>query len=74
MTNIGVEHCASFISSQFQSAGGGADAGIPRAVTISRQAGCGALAVAEKLAHYLKEHSAKTDAAKLIGDAMLNPR
>jgi cytidylate kinase len=28
-------------------------------VTISRQAGCGALAVAEKLARYLQEHSPK---------------
>jgi cytidylate kinase len=28
-------------------------------VTISRQAGCGALVVAEKLAHYLQEHSSK---------------
>jgi hypothetical protein len=33
--------------------------GVRRAVTISRQAGCGALVVAEKLAHYLQEHSPK---------------
>ena len=62
MTNIGVEHCASFVSSQFQSGGtAGADSetGIRRAVTISRQAGCGALEVAEKLARYLQEHSPK---------------
>jgi len=60
MTNLGVEHCTSFISSQFQSAGeGGAETGVRRAVTISRQAGCGALAVAEKLARYLQEHSPK---------------
>jgi cytidylate kinase len=60
MTNFGVEHCTSFISSQFQSAGeAGAEAGVRRAVTISRQAGCGALAVAEKLARYLQEHSPK---------------
>jgi cytidylate kinase len=58
MTNLGVEHCTSFISSQFQP-GGEAEAkiGVRRAVTISRQAGCGALAVAEKLARYLQEHS-----------------
>ena len=30
---------------------------VRRAVTISRQAGCGALVVAEKLADYLQEHS-----------------
>jgi cytidylate kinase len=62
MTNIGVEHCASFVSSQFQPGGmAGADAeiGVRRAVTISRQAGCGALAVAEKLARYLQGHSPK---------------
>jgi cytidylate kinase len=60
MTNIGVEHCTSFISSQFQSAGEvGVETGVRRAVTISRQAGCGALAVAEKLARHLQEHSPK---------------
>ncbi len=62
MMNIGVEHCASFVSSQFLSGGTtGADAeiGIRRAVTISRQAGCGALVVAEKLAHFLLQHSPK---------------
>lgn len=60
MTNIGVEHCASFVSSQFQpggTAGADAETGVRRAVTISRQAGCGALAVAEKLARYLQERS-----------------
>jgi cytidylate kinase len=60
MTNIGVEHCTSFISSQFQSGdGAGAEIGVRRAVTISRQAGCGALVVAEKLARYLQERSPK---------------
>jgi len=58
MTNVGVEHCAGFVSSQFQSGGtAGAEAGVRRAVTISRQAGCGALAVAEKLALHLQERS-----------------
>ena len=62
MMNIGVEHCASFVSSQFQpggTAGLDTEVGVRRAVTISRQAGCGALAVAEKLARYLQEHSSK---------------
>jgi cytidylate kinase len=58
MTNYGVEHFAGFFSSQFQSGGtAGAEAGVRRAVTISRQAGCGALAVAEKLARHLQERS-----------------
>lgn len=56
MTNIGVEQCPSFISSQFKP-GGRVDIGVRRAVTLSRQAGCGALAVAEKLAAYLRERS-----------------
>jgi Cytidylate kinase-like family len=57
MSNIGVEQCTSFISSQFQSAGESVEIGVRRAVTISRQAGCGALVVAEKLALYLQAHS-----------------
>jgi cytidylate kinase len=59
MTDTGVEHCTSFISSQFLStleAGAKTEAGVHRAVTISRQAGCGALVVAQKLAHYLQTH------------------
>jgi cytidylate kinase len=56
MTGIGVEHCTSFISSQFKSGGVGAIA-VRRAVTISRQAGCGAAVVAGKLADYLQTHT-----------------
>ena len=58
----GLEHCLSFINSQLQSADeskGLAKNGVRRAVTISRQTGCGAFAIAEKLAHYLQEHSPK---------------
>ena len=58
--NIGCEGCASFVSSQFQAAGEtGTETTGRRAVTISRQAGCGALAVAEKLARYLQEQPPK---------------
>lgn len=52
--------CLAFISSQLQAADESkalAEYGICRAVTISRQTGSGALVVAEKLAHYLQEHS-----------------
>lgn len=62
MMNIGVEHCAGFVSSQFQPgrlAGGNTEIGVRRAVTISRQAGCGAREVADKLAHYLQEQAPK---------------
>jgi len=45
MINIGVEHCASFVSSQFKPGVGRAGA-VRRAVTISRQAGSGAAVVA----------------------------
>jgi cytidylate kinase len=72
--NIGVEHCASFVSSQFQpggTAGLDTEVGVPRAVTISRQAGCGALVVAEKLGRYLQEHSAKHDAPWTVYDRNL---
>lgn len=55
-----IDPCLAFISSQAQFAD---DTRVPvenkvcRAVTISRQTGCGAFVVAEKLAHYLQEHS-----------------
>lgn len=51
--------CLSFISSQALSSepAAFAEKEVYRAVTISRQTGCGALVVAEKLAHYLQEHS-----------------
>jgi len=72
MTNIGVEHCTSFISSQFQPGDGvGAEVVVRRAVTISRQAGCGALAVAEKLARHLQEHSPKHAASWKVFDRNL---
>jgi cytidylate kinase len=61
MLDHGLEHCPSFISSQVQFVEGLeslAQKNVRRAVTISRQAGCGAFVVAEKLAHYLQAHSA----------------
>jgi len=61
MTHASLEYCPSFISSQAQSAEGlevPVQKNVRRAVTISRQAGCGALVVAEKLARYLEEHAA----------------
>ena len=61
MNNPGLEHCPSFISSQVQFADAlesPVQKSVRRTVTISRQAGCGALVVAEKLAHNLQAHSA----------------
>ena len=60
MTNPGLEHCPSFISSQAQFVEELEEAtgkNVRRAVTISRQAGCGALVVARKLAEYLQAHT-----------------
>ena len=60
MTNAGLEHCPSFISSQaqpVQKSEAPMQKNVRRAVTISRQAGCGAFVVAEKLAHYLQGYS-----------------
>jgi cytidylate kinase len=58
----GLEHCLSFINCQLRDGGRPGTSvagGIRRAVTISRQAGCGAVVVAQKLAHYLQEHSSR---------------
>ena len=60
MTVPGLEHYPSFISSQVQSVDEVPSVTgkiVPRAVTISRQAGCGAVVVAEKLARYLQQRS-----------------
>jgi hypothetical protein len=59
MIDHGLEHYPSFISSQVQFVEGlesPVQKNVRRAVTISRQAGCGAFVVAEKLAHYLQGH------------------
>ena len=61
MIGYGLERCPSYISSQVRFVEGlksAAGKNVRRAVTISRQAGCGAFVVAEKLAHYLQGHSA----------------
>jgi cytidylate kinase len=60
--SAGLEHCLSFINCQLRDGGKSgtqAESGIRHAVTISRQAGCGALAVAQKLAEYLQSRSPK---------------
>lgn len=56
MRNIQLDQCASFISSQTAaSSSSGVRKTLHRAVTISRQTGCGALPVAEKLVTFLQE-------------------
>jgi cytidylate kinase len=61
--NVGFDRCLSFINCQMQPGGKAAaeTEGTPRrAVTISRQAGCGAHVVAAQLAEYLQAHDPQT--------------
>jgi len=56
--NANLDRCLSFINSQGTPAAQSAlRLRTRRAVTISRQAGCGGLIVAQKLAQYLQQHS-----------------
>jgi cytidylate kinase len=72
MMNVNLDRCLSFINSQSTPAAQtGADAGLRRAVTLSRQAGCGAVIVAEKLASYLEEHAPKPGVKWTIFDRQL---
>jgi cytidylate kinase len=74
-TGIGLDRCRTFIDCQLQPAGQSVrfvDNGARgRAVTISRQAGCGALAIAEKLAKLLQAHSPKGAAPWTVFDRNL---
>lgn len=67
MINASLERCLSFINSQSVPAGG-SPTGVKRAVTISRQAGCGARAVAEALATYLQQHAPPVQATWTVFD------
>ena len=69
MINASLERCFSFINSQSTTAkAAGEHTGVRRAVTISRQAGCGAVHVAEKLAAYLQQHAPPANAPWTIFD------
>ena len=58
MINASLDRCLSFVNSQsVPSAKAAAPVQVRRAVTISRQAGCGAVHVAEKLANYLQQQA-----------------
>ncbi len=62
-SNIGLDKCTAFISSEFQAKGkSSSDAGPARpAITISRMAGAGGHAVASALAEYLQSHVSTHD-------------
>ncbi len=69
MINANLEHCLSFIHSQSATKKILLpETGIRRAVTISRQAGCGAVSIAEKLAAYLQQHAPPANAPWTIFD------
>ena len=58
MINVNLDRCLSFINSQSTPATQFlTSASLKRAVTISRQAGCGGAIVADKLASYLQKHA-----------------
>lgn len=55
MINAGLEKCFSFVNSHAVPGQAGTEPRVRRAVTISRQVGCGAVLIAERLAHYLQQ-------------------
>ncbi len=72
MMNASLDRCLSFISSQTTPAAHGpAPTSVRRAVTISRQAGCGAVLVAEKLTRYLQQHAPPDGVAWTVFDREL---
>jgi cytidylate kinase len=57
-TSVGFEKCLNFINTQTQSPGAPPlPAQVVRSVTLSRQSGCGAHVLAQKLAAYLQAHA-----------------
>lgn len=72
MINASLERCFSFINSH-TAAPGRTVAGpmIRRAVTISRQTGCGAIAIAERLAQHLQQHAPNEPARWTVFDREL---
>lgn len=72
MINASLESCFAFVNSHTSaSRQASAPSQVRRAVTISRQAGCGAVLVAEQLARYLQHHSPATEARWTVFDREL---
>ena len=69
MMNASLERCFSFINSHTAAPGRTVSGPIVRrAVTISRQTGCGAIAIAERLAQYLQQHAPNEPARWTVFD------
>ncbi|HTV60953.1 MAG TPA: cytidylate kinase-like family protein [Verrucomicrobiae bacterium] len=75
--NAGLENCWAFVNAQAapgERTGAKTQGAGARAVTISREAGCGALVVAEKLASYLQKNSSKDPVPWTVFDRNLMDR
>ena len=72
MIGANLDRCLSFINSHTAPTAQRPEAvGVRRAITISRQAGCGGVIVAEKLAEYLQQHAAVSSKPWAIFDRTL---
>ena len=77
LTSASAEHCLSFINTQLQTPGKSGELArkdVRRAVTISRQAGCGAATVAGKLADYLQKQAPGENGSWAVYDRNLMDR
>lgn len=72
MINANLDTCFAFVNSHGSVPGQTAlNRHVLRAVTISRQTGCGAVIIAEKLAEYLQRHSPPEDGRWTVFDREL---
>jgi cytidylate kinase len=73
-SRVGIERCLSFINCQLRNGKGwnrNKDKGLIRVVTISRQAGCGASTVAQRLAERLEERAKEHEPTWTVFDKNL---
>lgn len=71
MINAGLENCYSFVHSHTVPGHVGTESQVRRAVTISRQVGCGAVIIAERLANYLQQRMPDNHAKWTVFDREL---
>src|SRR5215469_10310753 len=69
--NVALERCFSFVNSHTAPGYHAVEPRVRRSVTISRQAGCGAMMVAEKLAQYLQHQTPHDDVKWTVFDRQL---
>lgn len=72
MMNAGLDRCFSFVNSHVATTVQGASQSfVQKSVAISRQTGCGAVVIAEKLAYYLQQHLPQGDVKWTVFDREL---